>query len=106
LQEIGQWTTRNGKAIYATRSTTNYNDDNVWFTQNRDGKQFYTMVCLPENQPLPAKVEWKENEPAKGSKTPLLHTGKSVTWKKEGDKILVNLPKGLPANLSALAFEY
>ncbi len=106
LQEIGQWTIRNGKAIYATRSTPHYNDGNVWFTQSRDGKQLYAMVCLPENEALPARIKWKGNVPASGSNMILLHTGKSVSWKKEGEKVVVSLPKGLPGNLPALAFEF
>ncbi len=106
LQEIGQWTVRNGKAVYSTRSTLHYNDGNVWFTQSKDGKQLYAMVCLAENQSLPTSVEWTGNEPAKGSTMVLLHTGKTVSWKKEGDKVVVTLPKGLPTTLPALAFEF
>jgi alpha-L-fucosidase len=106
LHEIGQWTARNGKAIYATRITTDYHHGNVWFTQSKDGRLLYATVCLPENNPLPSTVEWKGNIPAKGSKMILLHTGKSVKWTTTGDQTIVTLPKGLSNDLPALSFEY
>ncbi len=106
LAEIGQWTTRNGKAIYNTRSVSHYHDGNVWFTQSKDGGIIYALVCMPENKPLPPTVEWTGNAPAKGTKMILLQTGKPVKWKMNDNKIIVSLPKGLPVDVPALAFEY
>jgi alpha-L-fucosidase len=105
LQEIGQWTAINGKAIYGTRITKHYHEGNTWFTQSKDGKKIYALYCADGRNAPAATVEWTGNEPLKGSKIILLHTGKSVKWKKVGDKIVVELPKGLPVNLPALAFE-
>jgi len=104
LQEIGQWTSKNGKAIYGTRITKNYQDGKTWFTQSKDGKTMYALHCMETATPV-TKVEWTGNKPEKGSKIILLHTGKPVSWKKEGDKTVISVPKGLPANLPALAFE-
>ncbi len=106
LQEIGQWTSRNGKAIYSTRSTPNYNDGNTWFTQSKDGRSLYALVCLAESHPLPATIEWEGNMPPKDSKIILLQTGKQVAWKNVNGKIVVNIPKGLPKDLPALAFKF
>ncbi|MDR2926848.1 MAG: alpha-L-fucosidase [Cytophagaceae bacterium] len=106
LREIGAWTSQNGNAIYATRSTSHYNDGNVWFTQSKDGKTLYAMACLQEGESIPTKVEWGSNIPAKGAKMILLHTGKAVKWKMEGDKVVVTLPKDLPKELPALAFKF
>ncbi len=106
LAEIGKWTARNGEAIYSTRIAKHYNDGSTWFTQSKDGQNVYAMVCLPEGSDIPAKVEWEGNEPDKGAKMVLLHTGKTVKWKKEGAKTVVTLPKGLPVGLPALAFSY
>ncbi|MDR2563684.1 MAG: alpha-L-fucosidase [Prevotellaceae bacterium] len=105
LQEIGKWTSQNSEAIYNTRSTKHYNDGNTWFTQSKDGKMIYAMVCLPENQDAPSSVEWKGNTPAKGSTMILLHTGKKVKWTVENERTIVNLPKNLPKNLPALTFK-
>jgi len=104
LHEIGQWTSRNGKAIYGTRITKHYQDGRTWFTQSKDGKTLYALYCIDPATPV-TKVEWIGNEPVKGSRIILLHTGKPVSWKKEGDKTVIQIPKGLPTNLPALVFE-
>ena len=107
LQEIGEWTNRNGKAIYGTRITKHYRDGNTWFTQSKDGNTLYALHCINQAStaaPL-TKVEWEGNEPEKGSRIILLHTGRPVNWKKEGNKTVIELPRGLPNDLPALAFE-
>ena len=104
LQEIGQWTSKNGKAIYGTRITEHYQDGNTWFTQSKDGNKIYALYCVKEASPV-TKIEWTGNTPAKGSKVILLQTGKTVKWKTENNKTTVELPKGLPSNLPAIAFE-
>ena len=106
LASIGDWTTKNGKAIYDTRITPAYNDGSTWFTQSKDGKKRYAITCIEEGQPLPITITWKGNAPYKGSRMIELHTGKSVRWKKSGDAIEVTLPSGLPQTHPAVAFEF
>jgi alpha-L-fucosidase len=105
LQKIGQWLDKNGEAIYSTRITPYYKDDNTWFTQSKDGKTIYAIHCVKESEKIPAKIVWKGNEPARGSKLICLQTGKSVPWKKTAGGIEVNLPANLPADLPAIAFK-
>ncbi|NDV58679.1 alpha-L-fucosidase [Bacteroides sp. 519] len=106
LTEIGEWTSKNGKAIYETRTTPVYNDGNTWFTQSKDGKIRYAITCLEEGKPLPEKIIWKGNEPKKGSSIKYIPTGKSVKWQKTANGIEITLPKNLPANQPAVAFEF
>lgn len=106
LQKIGEWTSKNGEAIYSTRITPVYNDGNTWFTQSKDGKTVYAIVCLEEGEALPDKIIWKGNEPLKGAKMKFLQNGKNVSWKKTADGIEVSVPKGLPADQAALAFSF
>ncbi|MDL2299964.1 alpha-L-fucosidase [Bacteroides sp. OttesenSCG-928-E20] len=106
LDEIGQWMSKNGKAIYGTRITEVYNDGNTWFTQSKDGKTIFAIVCLNEGEPLPTKVVWKGNEPRKGSSVKYVPTGKNVKWKKTADGIEVTLPGNISANQSAVVFQF
>jgi alpha-L-fucosidase len=106
LNEIGTWLNKNGEAIYSTRTTPVYQDGKTWFTRSKDDSKIYALVCLRENTPTPASVEWTGNVPKKGSKIKLLQTGANVKWKAENNKVIVTLPAGLPANLPALAFAY
>lgn len=105
LQKIGQWLDKNGEAIYNTRITPYFKDDNTWFTRSKDGKTIYAIHCLKESEKIPSKITWKGNEPARGSKLICLQTGKSVPWKKTAGGIEVSLPANLPGDLPAIAFK-
>ena len=102
LHKVGEWLRKNGKAIYNTRTTPNYNTGNTWFTADKDGKTIYAIYALPEGEELPATIEWNGNLP-KGKMT-LLANNKRVSYKKQGDKVIVRLPKGLKNEPIALQF--
>ena len=105
LEEIGNWTNVNGDAIYNTRTAKNYHEGNTWFTQSKDGKTKYALVCLPEGKAAPSFVEWSGNIPGKRTKIKLLQTGKAMKWTLDGDKVKVWLPKDvIKKNNPALAF--
>ncbi len=104
FEEIGKWLQKNGEAIYGTTITPYYNDGNIWFTAAKDGKKMYALYALPENDTLPATIEWRTNIPAKGSNVTLLQTGKSLRYKVNDDKVTVTLPKGLKNEPLAFAF--
>ena len=98
----------NGQAIYGTRISSVLRDGNTFFTQSKDGKTQYALVCLPEGQSVPKTVEWKGNLPKKGAKMKLLSSGTTVKWKLEGDKVKVTLPASLAKlkEYPALAFSF
>ena len=102
LHQVGEWLRANGKAIYSTRTTPNYHAENTWFTADKDGKTLYAIYALPEGEKLPETIEWTGNLP-KGKMT-LLAKNKRVSYKKEGDKVVVRLPKGLKDEPIALQF--
>lgn len=106
LNKIGDWTLKNGEAIYNTRITPVYNDGSTWFTQSKDGKTIYAITCLEEGKALPETITWKGNEPVKGSKIRYIDTGKAVSWKKTTQGIEVSVPKNLPKDQAALAFAF
>lgn len=106
LEKIGTWIRKNGEAIYNTRITPVYRDQNIWFTQAKDGKKVYALVCLEEGKSIPEKVIWKGNEPKKGSRVVFLQSGKPVKWKKTGNGIEVTVPRNLPSGQAALVFSF
>lgn len=105
LAEVGEWLKINGTAIYGTRITENYNDGLTWFTQAKDGKTKYAIAGIKEGTAVPATLQWKGNAPTANGKIKLLASGKNVQWKKEGDVVVVTIPKELVGQTSpALAF--
>ncbi len=103
LTVIGDWLGKNGEAIYSTRTTPLYNDGSVWFTANKDGKTLYAIYALPENEKLPATIEWSGNIPT--GKMTLLDGHRKVNYSVKDGKVTVKLPKGLPDMPVALKFE-
>ncbi|MDW7695131.1 alpha-L-fucosidase [Flammeovirgaceae bacterium SG7u.111] len=108
MTEIGNWMDKNGKAIYGTRTTENYQDENTFFTAGKEGNM-YALVNIPEGEETPPSVTWAGNIPEKKSSITLLSSGQKVKWSQDGDKITVTLPKKfLKTNTSypSLAFEF
>ncbi|WP_455672321.1 alpha-L-fucosidase [Phocaeicola sp.] len=102
LHGIGEWLRANGKAIYNTRTTPMYNDGNVWFTADKNGKTLYAVYALPDGETLPETIEWTGNIPT--GRMALLKGNKSVKYACKGDKVIVTLPKGLKNESLAFSF--
>jgi alpha-L-fucosidase len=107
LREIGDWLKINGPAIYGTRTTEVYADNNTFFTKGKDGKIF-AIIPLEENVPIPAEVTWSKNIPAKGTAVTLLMNGKKVKWERSGDGVKIFLPAEVKKlkSYAALAFSF
>ena len=104
LEKVGEWLRVNGKGIYNTRPTSNYKSGNAWFTADKNKKDLYAIYALPENEKLPATIEWEGNTPAKGTKMTLLQNNKRVKWRSDGTKTTVFLPKNLKQESLILSF--
>jgi alpha-L-fucosidase len=105
LEEIGKWMNVNGQAVYNTRTAKRYQSGNTWFTQSKDGKTRFALVCLPDGRTASKTIEWEGNVPLKGTRIKLLQNGKRVKWQKDGNKVKVWLPEEMiNKNIPALAF--
>ncbi|WP_145860117.1 alpha-L-fucosidase [Pedobacter suwonensis] len=91
LVEIGMWTSKNGTAIYGTRSTKNYHDGQNWFTQSKDGKTIYGITLL--NGTAPKEISWKGSIPKKGTTITLLSNKQKVKWKLIDGRVHFDLPE-------------
>ena len=103
LREVGEWLGRRGKAIYSTRITPHYNEGNIWFTANKDGKTLYAVYALPEGEDLPATLEWTGNIP-QGAVT-ILNNGKRAGCSVKDSKVSISLKGNLKNEPVALAFQ-
>lgn len=107
LNAIGRWTSLNGKAVYGTRITKNYQEGNTWFTQSKDGKTRYAIHCLDAAKKGSGAISWTGNIPKKGTAITLISTGKKMKWKQAGGTTTVELPADVSVNADiALAFEF
>ena len=103
LHEIGSWLRKYGEAIYGTRTTPVYHDDNLWFTASKDGKTLYAIYALADGDVLPSTLEWTGNIPV--GRVHLVGDGRRVSCRVRDGKVSVVLPKGLAQESLALRFE-
>lgn len=103
LKEIGTWLGKCGEAIYGTRTTSQYNDGNIWFTASKDGHTIYAVYAIPDGETLPGTIEWSGNLPA--GRVTLLNTGKPLKTTVKDGKVCVTLPKKVPQEPLALKFK-
>ncbi len=93
LAEMGKWLAVNKEAIYATNGIENYKEgDHIKFTQSKDGKSTYALFNKYENNEL----SLTSVQPKTGSKIYMLGVSKPLSWTKNGDSIMIKLPKELP----------
>lgn len=92
LQEIGQWMRVNGEAIYASRAIAPYVADRFRYTALRDGTVY--AIYLPEaaESQLPARLEIPGPAPAAGASVRVLGDDTALTWRREGDRTVVEVP--------------
>src|SRR5690606_35861167 len=89
LEEIGRWLKVNGEAIYATNSLTEYKEgDHVRFTRSKNGKFTYAII----DELNSSEIKISSITPKKNSKIYMLGHDKPLSWKKEGNMIVVQLP--------------
>jgi len=105
LNEIGKWTSQNGKSIYNTRITKNYHDGQIWFTQSKDAKKRFAIYCVNPKETKLKTIKWHNNIPRRGTDIILLSTGKKVKWRNVNDEIILTLPDFIDKSV-ALAFEF
>lgn len=102
---IGEWLNTNGQGIYGTVNAEKYNDGNVWFTKNKDGKTHYAFYALNDGETLPDTIEWTGNIPA-NKKVKLLSNGSTLNCTVTGDKVSVRIPRNIDRNASlGMTFE-
>ncbi|MCX2450013.1 alpha-L-fucosidase [Pedobacter sp. PLR] len=106
LNDIGEWTSKNGKAIYNTRITKNYHSGQIWFTQSKDGKKRYAIYCIPETEKPAGTISWTGNSPKKGTAVTMVANGKKVKWSTVNGATAIVLPAGLKVEQAALSFEF
>lgn len=104
LKDIGAWLKVNGKAIYNTRITPNYNSGAVWFTADKDAKTLYAIYALKDDEQLPETITWTGNEPS--GRMTLLQTNKAVKYSYKNGITTVSLPKGLKNESLAFSFKH
>ncbi|UTF93661.1 alpha-L-fucosidase [Elizabethkingia anophelis] len=94
LKEISGWIDINKTAVYATRSIAPYHENDFYYTRSKDGKTVNVFhINEASNYQAPNDLTFTLPENFKPKKLQILGIESKVSWKKQGNKIKVQLPK-------------
>lgn len=108
LEEYGAWMKVNNKAIYATKPIAPYKENNICFTQNKEGQVFFMYLGDEGENKMPSEIIVTSITPQKGAKINLLGSKANLKWKPLAKGFKVIIPKKLqnnPINKYAWAFK-
>jgi len=108
LKGIGAWLDVNGEAIYGTRTTDFYQDGDVYFTQNKEGK-VYAIKLIKEGEEIPEMVSWSSEQAVKGNSVTLLEGKEKLRVKGDGEQVKVRLSRRLRSSIKqneAIVFSF
>jgi alpha-L-fucosidase len=99
LEGIAAWMKMNGEAIHATRPVSPFKEDNICFTQKKDGSAIYAVYLAGEEEKtLPQSIEVNSLDPADGACLTLLGAEGELAWKRRGNGFSVEIPEDVRKN--------
>lgn len=93
LAEIGDWMEVNGEAIYGTRAFPPYKENNICFTQKKDGAIYAIYLAGEDEKGLPPKVEIQSFKLSKSANILLVGVDRPLQWKSSGNGFVVEIPE-------------
>lgn len=94
LKEISGWIDINKTAVYATRSIAPYHENDFYYTQSKDGKTVNVFhINEASNYQAPHDLIFTLPENFEPKKLQILGVSSKISWKKQGNRIKVQLPK-------------
>jgi alpha-L-fucosidase len=98
LNEIGEWMKVNCEAIYETRAFPPYKENNICFTQKKDGSVYLIYLAGQDETTLPSKVKLSALHPDKSATIQLIGFDRKLTWKMDGNFLIIEIPENLQKN--------
>jgi len=100
LHEIGAWMHVNGAAIYASHAIAPYREGKLRFTALKDGS-VNAIYLVDEGEEIPTSIPLKGLVPKPGARLDILGFASHLSWKREGDMTLIDIPQSLRKQLDA-----
>lgn len=98
LKEIGSWMKINSEAIYNSKPLAPYENDNIVYTQSKDGNTKYVFILSDDNNDnlaLPASISIDASLLTPKSKVSMLGEKGTIKLANDNDKKTITIPKKL-----------
>ena len=99
LKGIGEWMGINKEAIYNSHPVKPYKEENVCFTQLKDGTIYAIYLADDGENILPEKLSFKKFNPPSNTEIELLGTSIKLNGKKQNNKFIIGLPEKIRQNV-------
>ena len=100
MADIGAWMKINGNAVYGSRPIAPYVEDKLRFTRLKDDS-VNVIYLLDPNEAVPARFELHGLSPVAGAHMRLLGATAMVTWRREGEHSVIEIPEAARRNITA-----
>ncbi|MDR1762710.1 MAG: alpha-L-fucosidase, partial [Dysgonamonadaceae bacterium] len=102
LEETGHWLSVNGEGIYNTRPRRVWQEDDIRFTQSKDGRTVYAFT----NDLSGMEIRLKSVPVQAGTNVSLLGYDKPLKWEYSDNELIISVPKDLLSKMPPVASEY
>jgi alpha-L-fucosidase len=99
MAEIGAWMKINGDAVYGSRPIAPYVEEKLRFTRLKD-ESVNVIYLLDENEAVPGRFELHGLSPVPGARMRILGNGGTVTWKRDGEHSVIEIPEAARGSLT------
>jgi alpha-L-fucosidase len=99
MAEIGVWMKIHGDAVYRSRPIAPYVEEKLRFTRLKD-ERVNVIYLLDENEAAPGRFELRGLSPVPGARMRLLGNGGTVTWRRDGEHTVIEIPEAAREDLT------
>lgn len=91
LEAYGNWMEINSEAIYGTKPIAPFKENNICFTQNKEGNVYALYLANDGENKIPSEIIIKSINPKKGATIKMLGSNKRLKWEKleKGFKLII-----------------
>lgn len=102
LEQIGKWMAVNGEAIYYSKPIAPYSNDNIYYTQSKDGQTIYAFYLSETDQVvMPGEITLKGIAPIGNGTITILGTKTKLKWKLKDGQVTVTIPTSVSSGNSS-----
>jgi len=95
LQGIADWMEVNAEAIYDSRPIIPYYEENIYFTQKKDGTVYAIYLADEKEKNPPSRIRLQSIQPTPDAKLTMLGVKKELQWNRVGEGCQISIDESI-----------